>query len=87
MLGLRVATPTPMEMIEKAYGMINAKTDDAFISDNDQALEKWLKINADYAKIWPNLTQKRDPLPEATEYDGVADKFENHFSPEPGEGD
>ncbi|MGI6246466.1 MAG: ferredoxin FdxA [Pseudochelatococcus sp.] len=60
---------------------------EAISPDTEPGLEKWLKINADYARVWPNLTQKRDALPEAAEFDGVLNKFEQHFSPEPGEGD
>jgi ferredoxin len=33
------------------------------------------------------VTIKRDPPPDAKEYEGVPDKFEKFFSPEPGEGD
>ena len=25
--------------------------------------EKWLSINTDYAKIWPNITAKKDDAP------------------------
>ena len=60
---------------------------EAISADTEPGLEKWLKLNADYAKVWPNITQKRDPLPEAAEFDGVPNKLENHFSAEPGEGD
>ena len=38
------------------------------------------------AKSWPNLTKKRDPLPDAKEMDGKEGKLEL-FSPNPGEGD
>jgi ferredoxin len=49
-------------------------------------LEKWLSLNADFAKIWPNITVKRDPPADAKEWDGKPDK-EKLFSPEPGQGD
>ncbi len=60
---------------------------EAISPDTEPGLEKWLKLNADYAKIWPNITQKKDALPEAAEFDGVPDKLAEHFSPEPGDGD
>ncbi len=44
------------------------------------------KLNADMAKIWPNLTVKRDAMPEATEFCGKANKYEEFFSADPGEG-
>ena len=34
---------------------------EAIKPDTEPGLDKWLKINADYAKIWPNITVKKDP--------------------------
>ena len=45
------------------------------------------KLNTRYASLWPNITIKKDPLPEVEEFDGVENKFENYFSKAPGEGD
>jgi ferredoxin len=59
---------------------------DAIKADTESGLEPWLKLNADYAKSWPNVTIKRDALPEAKEFDGRADKLAL-FSANPGEGD
>lgn len=50
-------------------------------SDN---LLKWLEINREYSNQWPNITTKKEPLPEADDFKNVEDKFENHFSPKPG---
>ena len=50
-------------------------------------LEQWLELNAEYAPKWPNITRKGEAPADAKEFDGVADKFEKHFSAEPGEGD
>ncbi len=33
---------------------------DAIKPDTEPGLEKWLKINAEYAPKWPNITIKRD---------------------------
>jgi ferredoxin len=49
-------------------------------------LEQWLKLNADFAKTWPNITVKREAPADAKEWDGVPEKF-SQFSPNPGEGD
>ena len=38
---------------------------EAIKPDTEAGLESWLKLNADYAKQWPNVTIKRDALPEA----------------------
>jgi ferredoxin len=57
---------------------------EAIKPDTEPGLEKWLEVNAEYAKSWPNITVKRDPPPDAKEWDGVPDKFRNIFSaPEP----
>jgi len=60
---------------------------EAIKPDTEPGLEKWLKVNAEYAKAWPNVTIKRDPLPEAKEFDGKPNKFEQYFSDKPGQGD
>jgi len=36
---------------------------------------------------WPNLTRKKDAPADADAWKDVPDKYENHFSAEPGEGD
>jgi ferredoxin len=58
---------------------------EAIKADTEPALEKWLSLNAEYAQTWPNITQRRDLPADAKEYDGVASKFENFFSREPGQ--
>ncbi len=60
---------------------------EAIKPDTEKGLESWLELNAEYASKWPNITIKREPLPEAKEYDGMADKRAKFFSGEPGEGD
>ena len=34
---------------------------EAILPDGEPHLEKWLKLNAEYALIWPNITIKREP--------------------------
>jgi ferredoxin len=34
---------------------------DAIKADSEPGLEKWLSLNAEYAKIWPNITVKKAP--------------------------
>jgi ferredoxin len=60
---------------------------EAIKPDTEPGLEQWLEVNAQYASAWPNITTKKPPPPDASQWEGVADKFEKHFSPEPGEGD
>jgi hypothetical protein len=49
--------------------------------------ERWLKLNAEYAQVWPNIAVKREPPADAAEFDGVPNKLERCFSPNPGQGD
>ncbi|GAB4521056.1 MAG: ferredoxin family protein [Parvularculaceae bacterium] len=60
---------------------------EAIIPDTDDDNGKWTELNAEYAAKWPNITQKKDPLPEADQFAEKKDKFDEFFSPEPGEGD
>ena len=34
---------------------------EAIKPDTEPGLEKWLKLNAEYAKTWPNITVKKEP--------------------------
>jgi ferredoxin len=60
---------------------------EAIKPDTEPGLEKWLRINAEFAKSWPNITVKKDAPPDAKDWEGVPAKFDAHFSPEPGTGD
>ena len=51
-----------------------------------EAAETWLEINRKFSEIWPNITRKKDALPDADEWAKKTGKFDEHFSPEPGEG-
>jgi ferredoxin len=59
---------------------------DAIKPDTQPDLERWLELNAEYAKVWPNIRQKGTPPPDAKEFDTVKNKFETYFSPKPGKG-
>ena len=60
---------------------------DAIKPDTEPGLEQWLRLNADLAKSWPNITQKKEPPADAKSFEDVPGKFEKYFSPNPGEGD
>ena len=34
---------------------------DAIKPDTEPGVEKWLTVNAEYAKSWPNITAKKEP--------------------------
>jgi ferredoxin len=59
---------------------------EAIKPDTEAGVEKWVSMNAEFAKIWPNITAKKEPPPDGKEWEGVPDKFEKYFSPEPGTG-
>src|SRR3954452_16590624 len=60
---------------------------DAIKPDTEPGLEKWLEVNTEYAKSWPNITQKKEQPPDAKDFEGMEGKFEKYFSKEPGSGD
>jgi ferredoxin len=60
---------------------------EAILPDTESGLEKWLEINNTFAAQWPNITRKREAPADADEWKDVKDKYEAHFSPEPGQGD
>ena len=56
---------------------------DAIKPDTEPGLEKWLEVNTEYAKTWPNITQKKESPADAKEFEGVEGKFEKYFSSAP----
>jgi ferredoxin len=60
---------------------------DAIKSDTKPGLEKWLEINLEYSRKWPNITIKKDALPDASEWDGKPDKYDTYFKSNSGSGD
>jgi ferredoxin len=65
---------------------VDAIVPDTAFNDPAQAAH-WEEINRKYALIWPVITQKKDALPGAEEWNGIPNKFEEHFSEAAGEGD
>ena len=60
---------------------------EAIKPDTEPDLEKWLEVNTKFADIWPNITIKKDSPADADDFLGKSNKFEEHFSDQPGEGD
>ena len=60
--------------------------DNAFSSPEES--EKWLDINTKYSALWPNITEFRaeDVPSDAEDWTGVPNKYEDHFSKNPGKG-
>jgi len=52
---------------------------DAIVADVDLPPPEqiiWMERNSKYSKVWPNITEQKDPLPDAEDWDGVPDKWE-----------
>ena len=60
---------------------------EAIHPDTKDGMEKWLKINTEYADKWPNITIMRDSAEDAEDFNGEENKFEKYFNEKPGEGD
>lgn len=51
---------------------------DAIVKDDDKRIENlpfWIELNTRLATKWPNITQKKDALPDANEWDGTPNKL------------
>ena len=60
---------------------------DAIKPDTEPNLDKWLELNREYSEKWPNITSKKDALPDADNFRDEKEKFEKYFIPAPGTGD
>lgn len=49
----------------------------AIVADDDLSEEQmvFLDINAELSRKWPVITEQKEPLPEATKWDGVPNKL------------
>jgi len=57
---------------------------EAILPDSEEAAEKWIDLNSKQANIWPNITEKKDPSPDADDYQGMENKFEQFYSEKSG---
>jgi ferredoxin len=57
---------------------------EAIKPDSESGLEQWLTLNAEYARKWPNIATKGVPPPDAAQWDGVPNKYAEHFSDQAG---
>jgi len=49
---------------------------DAIVSDKDLTVDQhpYLQLNAELSKIWPAITKRKDPLPDADSFKDVPNK-------------
>ena len=57
---------------------------EAILSDTEDGTEKWAEINRQFAEIWPNIREKKEPPADAEQWQDVKDKYNNYFSKNPG---
>jgi ferredoxin len=59
---------------------------EAIFQDTDKlATQHWLDLNRKYAEVWPNVLAKQQPGEDADQWNGVQNKFPDHFSANPGD--
>lgn len=49
------------------------------IKPESEKLIKWLEINKKYSSLWPNITDKKEAMPDAKKYEAEEGKFEKYF--------
>ena len=52
---------------------------DAILSEDELSENQKVfpEINDELSRVWPNITERKDPLPDADEWDGVPNKIEH----------
>ena len=56
---------------------------EAILPDTEAGADEWVKFNLEKSLIWPNITERRDPLPGAEENLDKTNKFQNLFIDKP----
>lgn len=56
---------------------------DAIRPDTDADMEGWVDFNQKYAKLWPVITEAKEPMESSEDLDGVEGKLDTHFSEKP----
>lgn len=53
---------------------------EAILADTVDGAEKWLELNRQYSRIWPNITVKGPVPPDADQWLDKTDKYKLYFS-------
>lgn len=48
----------------------------AIVPDTRPGAERWVELNAQLSQDWPRITEKKDPPPDAAQWDNVSNKFQ-----------
>ena len=57
---------------------------EAILPDTEEKAEDFLALNREFSAIWPNITAMGESPADADAWNGVPDKYPEHFSPKPG---
>jgi len=60
---------------------------DAIVFEDDYDGEdktKFLELNKKFYSLWPNISKKKDPLPDHDKFKDIKNKHEKYFSEKPG---
>lgn len=49
---------------------------EAIRPDTDDNVEEWIDLAHKFAELWPVITEKKDPMPEADDWNGKEGKLE-----------
>lgn len=51
---------------------------DAIFSEDElpEGQQNYLELNTELAELWPNIVEKKEPLPDAEDWDGKTGKTE-----------
>lgn len=49
---------------------------DAIRPDTDDDAGPWVEMNRKYAEVWPVITEKKDPMPDADDWNGKEGKLD-----------
>ena len=58
----------------------------AIVPESEDLVE-WIEHNKKYSELWPQITVKKDPLPDADDFRDLLNKKEDYFSKNPGDSD
>ena len=57
---------------------------EAILPDTEEKAKNWVEFNKEMSEIWPNITEKKEALPNAKEKHDIKNKFEKYFNKNPG---
>jgi len=72
----------PRECVDYGVCLVECPVD-AVLQESEGGLERWLELNARYARTWPKIIGKKEVPADANRWAGAINKFE-FFSAEPG---